>query len=96
MLMLIRIAQKPTLYAGWCLVVTIALVATYFAHPYIFAFTTLGLMWLSIAVTVIGVGVVVFARTPTRGARVTIIAASLGSLVAVAVAVAVLGTFNWA
>jgi hypothetical protein len=40
--------------------------------------------------------VVVFARTPRRGARVTIIAASLGSLVAVAVAVAVLGTFNWA
>lgn len=94
--MLPNIAQKPATYAGWCGVVAISLVATYFGDPYVFAFTTLGLMWLSIAVTVIGVAVVFFAKSPSRAARVTIVSACLGSLVAVFIALALLRTFNWA
>ena len=94
--MFMRIAQNPALYATWSLIVIAALVATYFGNPYVFGFTTLGLMWLSIAVLLIGVIVVFVAKGLSASARVTIIATSLVALAAALIAIAVLGTFNWA
>ena len=84
-----RIARDPRLYVAWFLIVILALVGTYFANPYIFGFTTLGLFWLSVGVTLVGL----IARGPSRAAR---LALSLSSLVATLIALGVLRTFKWA
>lgn len=95
--MLRRVLSSPRLYCGWAVFVVIALIATYRVDPYVFAFTTFGLAWLTGAISIIGVGALGFwAWEWTRGRRLLVVAGLAVAVAAVARALAVLRTFSWA
>jgi hypothetical protein len=91
-----RLAVSPVAYVSWAGLVVAALGTTYFADPYIFAFTTLGLGYASLAVGLIGLPVTAFARSAGWRGRVTILLSLALTAAAVATALAVLKTFKWA
>jgi len=92
----VRVISSPALYAAWLLLVIVALTGTYFMHPYVFAFTTLGLGWATAAMAILGCAVCVLAKTRGWGAKLTILGYLALSGVAVYAALAVLSTFKWA
>jgi hypothetical protein len=90
------IVTSPRLYVVWAALVLVALTAGYFADPYIFAFTTLGLIWISGGIGLVGLWAAVFSRTVNRRARAWIIVSLAVSAAALAAAIVLLGTFRWA
>lgn len=90
-----KILASPAPYAGWAILVVASLTATYFAHPYIFGFTTVGLAWLTGVVVLVGFASCVLSPTPTA-TRMVIFGCLFVAAAAIATALAVLQTFNWA
>jgi len=84
------------LYAGYAVFAVLALISTYFVDPYVFAFTALGMAWLSGALFVVALGIAVLSRTAKRSAKAWMIAFAATALVASVAALAVLRTFKWA
>jgi hypothetical protein len=91
-----RVVVSPLTYGLWAALVVAALGATYFADPYIFAFTTLGLAYASIGVGLVGLPVSVLARSVGWPARVAILISLALAGAAVITALAALRTFKWA
>ena len=91
-----KILTSPTPYAGWAILVVASLAATYFADPYIFGFTTLGLAWLTGAVALVGLAVCVLSKTTPAAKRLVIVGFLFVAAAAIATALSVLRTFNWA
>jgi hypothetical protein len=87
---------SPTPYVIWALAVLAALWGTYFGHPYVFAFTTLGLGWLTGAIGVLGIAICLFSKRVRTRDRALILASLLISAAAIAKALQTLGRFNWA
>jgi hypothetical protein len=87
---------SPTPYMIWALTVVAALYGTYFGNPYVFAFTTLGLCWLTVAVGILGIAICLFSKRLRTRDRALILAALAIAAAAIARAFQTLGTFNWA
>ena len=83
-------------YAAYAVLALLALIATYFVDPYVFAFTALGLAWLSVALFIVALGITLFSKAATSRAKAWIIAFASVAVVASAAALAVLRTFKWA
>ena len=95
--MLRRTLSSPFLYGGWALVVVVTLLGTYSIDPYIFAFTALGLAWLTGLVAIAAVSAIGFWGWEwTRTRRLLIAVEVAVAVAAVARALALLRTFNWA
>jgi protein-S-isoprenylcysteine O-methyltransferase Ste14 len=89
-------AANPWLYVAWAILVVVALVASYFAHPHIFGFTTLALAWISAAIGVVGLLVAVRSKTASpRAKAVIVLAVAVAGAVLIA-ALEILGRFRWA
>ena len=93
---LLTFVTSPVLYAAWVLIVLVALTISYFADPYIFAFTTLIAGGICIVIGVIGLPVALLSKTVGWRARTAIILSIALSSAAVVVALAILRTFKWA
>ncbi len=91
-----NLVANPTPYVIWALIVVGALFGTYFGNPYVFGFTALGLMWLTIAIGILGLAICLFSQRLQARDRVFILAALAIAAVAIAAAFQTLGTFNWA
>ena len=87
---------NPWPYVGWTLVVLVALAASYAYHPYVYAFTAIGLAWLSAAVGLAGLVAIVGSKIAVRRARVTIGISLAVTATALIAAFGVLRTFKWA
>jgi hypothetical protein len=86
----------PRFYAIWAVLVVVALTATYFEDPYIFAFTTFGLAGISAVICLIGLSVALSSKAASSRAKAWIIASVTAAVAASAVAFAILGSFKWA
>ena len=86
----------PGLYLTWLVLVVVALLATYFEDPYIFAFTTFGLAGVSAVIALIGLSVALLSGAASARAKALIVASVAGAAAASAVALAILGSFKWA
>ena len=87
---------NPAFYVVWAVLVLVALTSSYLGDPYVFAFTTLGLAWLSAGVSVTGVAVAVLSRTTSWHAKASIVFCVAVTAIAVAAALQILKTFRWA
>jgi hypothetical protein len=87
---------SPTPYVIWALAVVAALYGTYFGNPYVFAFTALGLCWLTVAVGILGIAICLISKRLRTRDRALILAALAISAAAIAKAFQTLGTYNWA
>jgi hypothetical protein len=87
---------SPVPYGAWLLLVLISLPASYFSHPYIFAFTTLILAWISGAIALTGFAVALLSKTASWRVKAWIFVAIALTVASVVVAFAVLRTINWA
>jgi hypothetical protein len=90
------IAVHPLPYGVWAATVVTALYATYFVDPYVFGLTTLGLAWLTGAVTLVGLIASLFSKRPRLRDRVIIVVALVIATAAIAKALITLSRFNWA
>ena len=94
--MLRRVLSSPFLYGGWALIVVAALLAAYPFDPYVFAFTALGLAWLTGLVAIAAVAAIAFWGWEwTRKRRLLVATAVAVAVAAVARALATLRTFSW-
>lgn len=91
-----RLIAAPALYVAWTVIVSTALYGTYRSDPYVFAFTTMGLAWLTGALALLGLGACCLSRRLRPRDRVVIVVALALAAAAVARALHVLSTFNWA
>lgn len=91
-----RFTRSPAPYFLWAVLVCVSLVGTYFAHPHIFGFATLGLAWLTAAVALVGMVVILTPKAESLGGRLAILGSLMLAAAAIAAAFATLGTFNWA
>ena len=91
-----KLIARPGLYAVWAGCVLVALYATYFADPYVFAFTVLGLAWLTGGVALVGLGVCLFGRKVSRRGKAVIVTSLAGAGAGIARALHTLSGFNWA
>ena len=92
-----RFLSSPWTYGGWALLVVSALAGTYPVDPYVFAFTALGLAWLTGGVAIVAVGALAFWGWEwTRTRRLLVVLSLAIAVAAVARALAVLRTFKWA
>lgn len=95
--MLRRVLSSPVLYWGWTTVAVAALFLTYPIDPYVYAFTALGLAWLTGAVTIAAVAAVaLWAWEWTWPRRLLVVSGVAVAVFAVAQALAILRTFRWA
>ena len=84
------------LYWSWAIFTGAALVVSYAIDPYAFAFTALGLAWLTGAVTIVAVATVaLWAWDWTWGRRLLMVAGVVAAVMTVASALAILRTFGW-
>jgi hypothetical protein len=91
-----RALSSPYFYGGWALVVVAALLGTAPFDPYVFAFTALGLAWLTGVVAIGAVAAIGFWGWEWTRTRRLIIALEVGvAVAAVARALAALRTFDW-
>ena len=88
--------RAPAAYGIWALVTLSALVASYFVDPHVFAFTTLGLGWLSGLVGLVGLAVVLLSKAMGRSAKVRVVVALALTAALLCGALAILGSFHWA
>jgi len=93
---LVGALRRPLAYWIWAIAVTASLIGGYFLHPYLFALVVFVLAGLSIGVAIVGLGMATFGALADARAGLGIVAALTVSAVALGVAFAVLGTFNWA
>jgi hypothetical protein len=94
--MLRRVLSSPFLYGGWALLVVAALLAAYPIDPYVFAFTVLGLAWLTGLVAIAAVAAIGFWGWEwTRTRRLLIAVEVAVAVAAMARALAVLRTLSW-
>lgn len=91
-----RLVTGPELYAGWAILVVVALYATYRTDPYVFGFTALGLAWLTGGLALVGLLACLLSRTARPAAKAVIVASLVVAAGAIAKALAVLRTFHWA
>ncbi|HET9266786.1 MAG TPA: hypothetical protein VFO31_01430 [Vicinamibacterales bacterium] len=95
--MLRRVLSSPVLYWGWTTFAVAALFLTYPIDPYVYAFTALGLAWLTGAVTIAAVAAVaLWAWEWTWPRRLLVVSGVAVAVFAVAQALAILRTFRWA
>ena len=95
--MLRRVLSSPALYWAWAIVAGAALFVSYPIDPYVFAFTALGLAWLTGAVTIAAVAAVaLWAWEWTWPRRLLVVSGVAVAVFAVAQALAILRTFKWA
>jgi hypothetical protein len=87
---------NPTIYVTWAVIVVAALVLTYFSDPYIFAFTAIGLAWLTAVITLVGLSAVLRVKRAHASTRMRIVVAIVVAVAAIVVAFSVLRTFKWA
>ena len=91
-----RVLSSPAVYCGWAVLVVAALLGTYRIDPYVFAFTALGLAWLTGAVAIVAVAVLaLWGWGWTRRRRLLVAFGLAVAVAAVARALAVLRTFSW-
>lgn len=88
--------RTPAAYGIWALITLSALVASYFVDPYVFAFTTLGLGWISGLVGLVGLAVVLLSKEMGRSARVQVVVALALTAALLWGALEILGSFHWA
>jgi hypothetical protein len=88
--------SSPVLYVIWALTVLAALCGSYFADPYVFGLATLGLAWLTAAVGILGISIILVSKRLRTRDRAVILAALVIAAAAIAEAFRRLGTFNWA
>ena len=93
---LARIVTSPALYAGWAAFVLAVLPVAYTGDPYIYGFTVLAVASLTAAFGLAGLLVALFAGTLGVSGRTVIIVSIVAACGATALALRVLGTFNWA
>ncbi len=93
---LANVITDPRLYAAWTVLVVVALAATYFADPYIFGFTSVGLAVVSAGVFIIGISVALLSKTPSSRAKVWILVSVAGAALASVAALVLLRSFGWA
>jgi hypothetical protein len=95
--MIRRVLSSPVLYWGWAILAIGALFLTYPIDPYVYAFTTLGLAWLTGAVTLAAVAAAaLWAWEWTWPRRLLVVSGVALAVFAVAQALAILRTFKWA
>ena len=95
--MLRRALSSPVLYWGWAIFAVAALFLTYPIDPYVYAFTALGLAWLTGAVTLAAVAALaLWAWEWTWPRRLLVVSGVAVAVFAVAQALAILRTFRWA
>lgn len=87
---------SPALYAGWAACVLVVLPIAYAGDPYVYGFTVLAVASVTAVFGLAGVLVAVFAGTLSVTARRVIIVSIVAAGAAAALALRVLGTFNWA
>lgn len=90
------LSSSPALYVTWALTVVAALCVTYFSNPYVFGFTALALLWVTVAIGILGIRVCLASQPLRTRDRVLIIAALAITAVALAMAFRALGSFRWA
>ena len=88
--------RAPAAYGAWSLFTLGALVVSYFVDPHVFAFTTLGLGWLSGLVGLVGLAVVLLSKAMGRSAKVRVVMALVLTAALLWGALAILGSFHWA
>jgi hypothetical protein len=93
---LVRFATRPGPYLVWALVVAASLYGTYRSDPYVFAFTAMGLLWLTGLVALAGLAACLFSRRPRARQRAAILGALALAAAAIAKAFDTLSGFNWA
>jgi Zn-dependent alcohol dehydrogenase len=91
-----RLITSPSSYLVWAALVSVALYASYVNDPYVFAFTAIGLAWLTGAVGLTGLATCVLAKQVRARDRVIIVGAIAVAAAAIARAFAMLSTFRWA
>jgi len=95
--MLRRVLSSPVLYWGWAIFAVAALFLAFPIDPYVYAFTALGLAWLTGAVTIAAVtAVALWAWEWTWRRRLLVVSGVAVAVFAVAQALAILRTFTWA
>ena len=87
---------NPVIYIVWAVLVVVALVATYFADPYIFAVTAFGLAGISAVVGLVGLSAALLSRTASSRAKAWVVVSVTAAAAALVAAFALLGSFNWA
>ena len=88
--------SSPVLYWGWAVFAVAALFLTYPVDPYLYAFTALGLAWLTGAVAIAAVAAVAFwAWEWTWPRRLLVVSGVAAAVFAVAQGLAILRTFKW-
>lgn len=90
------VLSSPVTYGTWALIVVVALLGVYPSGPYVFAFTALGLAWLTGLVAILAVAAIGFWGWEwTRTRRLLIAVEVAVAVAAVARALVVLRTFSW-
>lgn len=90
------VLTSSSTYVAWPLLNAAVLLTAYVYDPYVFAFTQMGLAGATALVGVVGVGVCIYADTPTATAKTVILSAIALAAALHAAAFALLRTFNWA
>lgn len=91
----LRFLRAPATHAAWAAFEVAALAATAFAEPYLFAYATIGLSWLSAAMGGLGLVLAFAGHAPPRHRRAIVVAVIVEAL-ALFAALAWLRTFHWA
>ena len=92
-----RFLSAPAVYIAWAVFVVAALIVTYPIDPFLFGMATLVLAWGTGAVGCLAlVAAVLWAGEWPKARRAGIAIGVVASGAAVATALAVLSTFNWA
>jgi hypothetical protein len=91
------VASSPWTHHGWLAFLVAAFLVTYRVDPYVYAFTVIGLAWISGLVVAVGiVAIVLGIRSGRRGRASWIAASSLATVATVIAALVILKGFRWA
>ena len=91
-----RLLRDPRTYWAWTLIVLVSLGCAYPIDPYVFAFVSLGLAWLTGGVAVIGLVAVVLSKAAPARSKVGVGMALVVAGLAIAASLKALGGFRWA
>jgi hypothetical protein len=91
-----NVATNPLLYAGWAVLVIVALSLAHLGDPYVFALATLVLAGVSGAIALIGLAVALLSKGLHRSRRAWIILSLAATTVALVAALWLVRGFQWA
>jgi ABC-type sugar transport system permease subunit len=91
------ILASPWAYGGWLVFLVAAFLVTYRIDPYVYAFTVLGLAWVSGLVVAVGIVASVLGKRSGHPGRAAWIGASALAIAATVIAaLQILKGFRWA